>query len=49
MSVTVVATGFGVERRREEEPPRGATPLDSQSDFSEGEIDIPSFLNNPEQ
>ena len=49
MSVTVVATGFGAERRREEESPRAAAPLDSQSDFSEGEIDIPSFLNNPEQ
>jgi cell division protein FtsZ len=49
ISVTVVATGFGAERRREVEPPSGAAPFDRQSDADAGEIDVPSFLNNPEQ
>jgi len=48
MSVTVVATGFGAEGRREEEPSRAAAPLERTLDFSDSDIDVPSFLNNPE-
>ncbi len=57
MSVTVVATGFGTEARSAEtEAPRRAAPIDEQGtpferppSFEEGELDIPSFLRQPEE
>ena len=47
--VTVIATGFGVQRRRRriESPAEalaGAGPQERQSEFSDAELEIPSFL-----
>jgi cell division protein FtsZ len=57
MSVTVVATGFGSEMRlaEPEAPARHAptedlgTPFERPPSFDEGELDVPSFLRQPEE